>query len=290
MNNFIEINNLKKKFHLLNENELLIFENLNFSITKNSITSIVGSSGCGKSTLLNILGLLDSNFEGQFLFEGKAANFMSNNQLSSIRNKKIGFIHQFFNLIPELSVLENVILPGLINKNKESVVIKEACDLLVTFGILDKKNIRPNKLSGGEQQRTALARSMAPSPELLMLDEPFSGVDVTTEEAIITLLRRLRDEGCIILVSTHNLGSVPEFCDRTVLINRTILAQGLTKEVFTPDNLKRAFGGVLRHFVLGGSALHNDDDTRQVTVITDDERPFVVYGDETKQYENPSND
>ena len=112
MNNLIEINDLKKKFNLLNNNELLIFENLNFSITKNSINSIVGPSGCGKSTLLNILGLLDSNFEGQFLFEGKATKSMRSNQLSSIRNKKIGFIHQFFNLIPELSVLENVILPG----------------------------------------------------------------------------------------------------------------------------------------------------------------------------------
>ena len=145
MNNLIEINKLKKKFHLLNDNKLLIFENLNFSITKNSITSIVGSSGCGKSTFLNILGLLDSNFEGQFLFEGKVTKTISSNQLSNIRNKKIGFIHQFFNLIPELSVLENVILPGLISKNKESVVSKEACNLLDTFGILDKKDIKPNK-------------------------------------------------------------------------------------------------------------------------------------------------
>ena len=102
MNNFIEIKNLKKKFHLLNENELLIFENLNFSISKNSITSIVGSSGCGKSTLLNVLGLLDTNFEGQFLFEGMATKTINNHQLSNIRNKKIGFIHQFFNLIHHL--------------------------------------------------------------------------------------------------------------------------------------------------------------------------------------------
>ena len=100
MNNLIEINNLKKKFNLLNDNELLIFENLNFSITTNSINSIIGPSGCGKSTLLNILGLLDSKFDGQFLFEGKATNSISNNHLSSVRNKKIGFIHQFFNLIP----------------------------------------------------------------------------------------------------------------------------------------------------------------------------------------------
>ena len=194
MNNFIEINDLKKKFNLLNNNELLVFENLNFSITKNSITSIVGPSGCGKSTLLNILGLLDSNFEGQFLFEGKATKSMSSNQLSIIRNKKIGFIHQFFNLIPELSVLENVILPGLIKNNKESEVSKEACDLLNTFGILDKKNIKPNKLSGGEQQRVASARALINMPDLILADEMTGNLDEDTSDEIINFFSKIYTE------------------------------------------------------------------------------------------------
>ena len=168
-------------------------------------TSIVGSSGCGKSTLLNILGLLDSNFEGQFLFEGKPANSMSNNQLSSIRNKKIGFIHQFFNLIPELSVLENVILPGLINKNKESEVIKEACDLLVTFGILDKKNIKPNKLSGGEQQRVASARALINTPDLILADEMTGNLDEDTSDEIINFfLKFIENNKISLLYVTHN--------------------------------------------------------------------------------------
>ena len=205
MNNFIEINNLKKKFHLLNENELLIFENLNFSITKNSITSIVGSSGCGKSTFLNILGLLDSNFEGQFLFEGKATKTINGNQLSKIRNKKIGFIHQFFNLIPELSVLENVILPGLISKNKESVVNKEACKLLDIFGILDKKNIKPNKLSGGEQQRVASARALINTPDLILADEMTGNLDENTSDEIINFFLKFIDSNKIsLLYVTHN--------------------------------------------------------------------------------------
>ena len=191
MNNFIEINNLKKKFHLLNEYELLIFENLHFSITKYSITSIVGSSGCGKSTFLNILGLLDSNFEGQFLFEGKATKTINGNQLSKIRNKKIGFIHQFFNLIPELSVLENVILPGLISNNKESLVNKEACELLDIFGILDKKNIKPNKLSGGEQQRVASARALINKPDLILADEMTGNLDEDTSDEIINFFLKL---------------------------------------------------------------------------------------------------
>ena len=205
MNNFIEINNLKKKFHLLNDNQLLIFENLNFSITKNSITSIVGSSGCGKSTFLNILGFLDSNFEGQFLFEGKATKTLSSNQLSNIRNKKIGFIHQFFNLIPELSVLENVILPGLISKNKESVVNKEACELLNIFGILDKKDIKPNKLSGGEQQRVASARALINKPDLILADEMTGNLDEYTSDEIINFFLKFIDNNNLSFVYvTHN--------------------------------------------------------------------------------------
>ena len=205
MNNFIEINNLKKQFHLLNKNELLIFENLNFSITKNSITSIVGSSGCGKSTFLNILGLLDSNFEGQFLFEGRATKTINGNQLSKIRNKKIGFIHQFFNLIPELSVLENVILPGLISKNNESVVNKEACELLDIFGILDKKKIKPNKLSGGEQQRVASARALINKPDLILADEMTGNLDEDTSDNIINFfLKFIQSNNISLLYVTHN--------------------------------------------------------------------------------------
>ena len=205
MNNLIEINNLKKKFHLLNNNQLLIFENLNFSITKNSITSIVGSSGCGKSTFLNILGLLDSNFEGQFLFEGKVTKTISSNQLSNIRNKKIGFIHQFFNLIPELSVLENVILPGLISKNNESVVNKEACELLNIFGILDKKDIKPNKLSGGEQQRVASARALINKPDLILADEMTGNLDEDTSDEIINFfLKFIESNNISLLYVTHN--------------------------------------------------------------------------------------
>ena len=205
MNNFIEIKNLKKKFHLLNDNQLLIFENLNFSISKNSITSIVGSSGCGKSTLLNILGLLDTNFEGQFLFEGKETKTINNNQLSNIRNKKIGFIHQFFNLIPELSVLENVILPGLISNNKEEVVSKEACQLLDIFGILDKKNIKPNKLSGGEQQRVASARALINKPDLILADEMTGNLDEDTSDEIINFfLKFIENNNISLLYVTHN--------------------------------------------------------------------------------------
>ena len=120
---------------------------------------------------------------------------------------------------------------------------------------------------------------------MILLDEPFTGVDVKTEEQIVTLLGELRAEGRVMLVSTHNLGSVPEFCDRVVLVRGTVLAYGPTETTFTRDNLEAAFGGVLRHITLGGDALHDDDDPRHITILSDDERPLVQYGDRTQTTE-----
>ena len=205
MINLIEISNLNKKFNLSNDQGLSLFDNLNLSIANNSITSIVGPSGCGKSTLLNILGLLDSKFDGQYKFEGKIISNMNNNQLSRIRNQKIGFIHQFFHLIPELSVLENVILPGLINRNKISIITKEACKLLDDFGILEKKNMKPNKLSGGEQQRVASARSLINKPDLILADEMTGNLDEDTSDDIINFfIKFVKNHNISLLFVTHN--------------------------------------------------------------------------------------
>jgi manganese/iron transport system ATP-binding protein len=151
---------------------------------------------------------------------------------------------------------------------------------LKRVGMEDYRHRQIGELSGGQRKRVFLARALAQDGKVILLDEPFTGVDVQTEDAIIALLQDMRDEGRVMLVSTHNLGSVPEFCDRTILVKETVLAFGPTKDTFTHANLERAFGGVLRHFVLEGSDLHDDDDKRKVRVITDDERPFVVYGDE----------
>ena len=151
---------------------------------------------------------------------------------------------------------------------------------LERVNMIEFRHRQIGELSGGQRKRVFLARALAQEGKVILLDEPFTGVDVQTEDAIITLLREMRDEGRVMLVSTHNLGSVPEFCDRTVLVKETVLAYGLTETTFTHDNLELAFGGVLRHFVLGGADLHDDEDGRTIRVITDDERPFVVYSDE----------
>ena len=152
-------------------------------------------------------------------------------------------------------------------------------DALRRVNMTDFRHRQIGELSGGQRKRVFLARALAQNGQVILLDEPFTGVDVKTEDQIIDLLRELRDEGRVMLVSTHNLGSVPEFCDRTVLVKGTVLAYGPTETVFTHDNLETAFGGVLRHFTLGGQDLHDDDDGRELRIITDDERPFVHYGE-----------
>ena len=148
---------------------------------------------------------------------------------------------------------------------------------LERVGMTEFRHRQIGELSGGQKKRVFLARALAQGAAVILLDEPFTGVDVKTEEAIIALLRQMRDEGRVMLVSTHDLGSVPEFCDRVVLVKGTVLAHGPTAEVFTPQNLRLAFGGVLRHLVLGAGQIHDDDDPRELTMLSDDERPLVFY-------------
>jgi manganese/iron transport system ATP-binding protein len=150
---------------------------------------------------------------------------------------------------------------------------------LARVGMTEFRKRQIGELSGGQRKRVFLARALAQDGRVILLDEPFTGVDIKTEEAIVGLLRDLRDEGRVMLVSTHNLGSVPEFCDRAILLNHTVLAYGRTAEVFTQANLERTFGGVLRHIVLKQT---DDGRPQAVNVITDDERALVLYGDRSK--------
>jgi manganese/iron transport system ATP-binding protein len=162
---------------------------------------------------------------------------------------------------------------------------RKVAEALERVGMSPYHRRQIGELSGGQKKRVFLARALAQEGKVILLDEPFTGVDVKTETAIVDLLRQLRASGHVMLVSTHNLGSVPDFCDHVVLLNRVVLAAGPTARTFTQKNLERAFGGVLRRFRLEGGELHDDDDRRGVTVLTDDERPVVFYGDRRSESE-----
>ena len=224
MNNLIKINKLNKKFKLSNNDNLLIFENLNLNIDKNSITSIIGPSGCGKSTLLNILGLLDSSYNGDYIFNNQNMQKMRNSHLSKIRNRNIGFIHQFFYLIPELSVLENIKLPALINNSNDALITGDAIKLLETLEIDEKQNMKPNLLSGGEQQRVAIARSLINKPELILADEMTGNLDESTSDEIIEFfLNFIKKNNLSLIYVTHN-SKYAEMADfQYELKNKTLL-------------------------------------------------------------------
>ena len=249
-----------------------------FEIPTGTICGLVGVNGSGKSTLFKAIMGFAPRTAGEVQILGIAA-------ADALKANKVAYVPQAEDVDWSFPVqVRDVVMMGRYGhmnwlRTARAVDRDAVQDALIRVGMADLADRQIGELSGGQKKRVFLARALAQEAEVILLDEPFTGVDVETEHRIIDLMRALRDEGRVMLVSTHNLGSVPEFCDRVVLINRTVLASGLTKDVFTQSNIEKAFGGVLRHFVLGGADLHDDDDTRQVTVITDDERPFVVYED-----------
>tara|TARA_B110000438_G_C15789564_1_gene640002 strand:- start:658 stop:1338 length:681 start_codon:yes stop_codon:yes gene_type:complete len=200
----IEIKNLSKKY-FYNNNYLNIFDNMNFSLSKEDIVSIVGPSGCGKSTFLNIIGLLDSNFKGQYKFLTKDTSTLNISQKNILRNESIGFVHQFFHLIPELNVLENIILPNLIYKDDYKHSVNLAKDILENFSLIDKIYSNPNDLSGGEQQRVAIARSLVNKPDIVIADEMTGNLDEATADYIFDFfLKTIKMNKQSLIFVTHN--------------------------------------------------------------------------------------
>lgn len=248
-----------------------------FSIPKGTITALVGVNGSGKSTLFKaIMGFLPLA-RGRIRLLGLPIT-------EALRQNLVAYVPQAEEVDWSFPVLvEDVVMMGRYGRmgflRRPSATDRDKVDAaLARLGLTDLRHRQIGELSGGQKKRVFLARALAQEGRIILLDEPFTGVDVTTEEQIVELLRTLRDEGHVMLVSTHNLGSVPEFCDRTILVKGTVLAHGPTETIFTRDNLERTFGGVLRHYTLGGTDLHDDDDVREIRIITDDERPFVQYG------------
>ncbi|MCG7492560.1 manganese/iron ABC transporter ATP-binding protein [Thalassobius sp. Cn5-15] len=251
-----------------------------FAIPRGTVTALVGVNGAGKSTLFKaIMGFVPAA-KGEIRLLNRSVK-------QALKENLVAYVPQSEEVDWAFPVLvEDVVMMGryghmgLLRRPRpaDHAAVDQA---LQRVNMQDFRKRQIGELSGGQRKRVFLARALAQDGQVILLDEPFTGVDVKTEDQIIALLRELRDEGRVMLVSTHNLGSVPEFCDRTVLVKGTVLDYGPTETTFTRDNLKRAFGGVLRQFTLGGQELHDDDDPRQLSILTDDERPFVQYGERT---------
>jgi manganese/iron transport system ATP-binding protein len=255
-----------------------------FDLDPGTICALVGVNGSGKSTIFKaIMGFVRPS-RGEVRLCGLPVD-------EAVKRNIVAYVPQSEDVDWNFPVLvETVVMMGRYGymnflRMPSRVDRYKVDEALERVGMSAFRHHQIGELSGGQKKRVFLARSLAQEGRIILLDEPFTGVDVKTETAIVSLLRELRASGHLMLVSTHNLGSVPDFCDQVVLINRTVLAAGPTAETFTQKNLELAFGGVLRNFQLGGRALHDDDDTRSVTVLTDDERPLVFYGDKPRRRE-----
>lgn len=206
--------------------DLRLFENLSFQVKKGELVAIVGDSGSGKSTLLHILGALDRPSDGDVYFAELRLAKLNEAAAAEFRNRELGFVWQFHYLLPEFTALENIAMPLLVRGLARREAEKEACHWLNEVGLLDRGHHRPGELSGGEQQRIALARALVTRPQVLMADEPTGDLDNRTAEAVFHLIARLhRDYQLTSLIVTHNLAFARR-CDRVIR-----LAGGVVDEV-----------------------------------------------------------
>lgn len=191
------------KDYMQGKDAVPVLRNINLCVEEGEYLAVMGPSGSGKSTLMNIIGCLDRQTSGMFIFDDTDISSCKDKELSEIRNRKIGFVFQNFNLLPRQSALENVELPLLyagVNKKERR---ERAAEALVKVGLEDRMNFRPTQLSGGQKQRVAIARAMVNSPRLLLADEPTGALDTKSGEQVMELFRELNDEGVTIVMITH---------------------------------------------------------------------------------------
>lgn len=250
---------------------------VSFTLQGGTTCALVGVNGSGKSTLFkSLMGQLKPR-QGFIRLCGLPVD-------KALKQNLIAYVPQSEEVDWQFPVsVYDVVMQGRYGYLNFLRIPKagdkqKAQDAMQRVDIAHLAHRQIGELSGGQKKRVFLARALAQQSRVILLDEPFTGVDVKTEDAIVDLLGQLRAQGHLILVSTHNLGMVPDFCDQVVMINRTVVAAGSTAETFNQHNLEQTFGGVLRHFHLAGNDLHEDEDARTLTVITDDERPAVFYG------------
>jgi putative ABC transport system ATP-binding protein len=217
MQYLIEARNLVKVYKL-GEVEIPALRGVSLNVTEGELISVIGPSGSGKSTLMHILGCLDTPTSGEYFLEGVDVSKMNDYELSRVRNEKIGFVFQTFNLLPHLTVLENVLLPVQYNPNGDvKNATRRAYELLEKFGLKHRTKNRPTQLSGGEMQRVAIARALINNPKILFADEPTGNLDSKTGLEILKILKELHKEGMTEIIVTHDL-NITKFTERIIKI------------------------------------------------------------------------
>jgi putative ABC transport system ATP-binding protein len=217
MSYLIEARNLIKKYSL-GEVEISALRGVSLNVNEGELISLIGPSGSGKSTLMHILGCLDTPTSGEYFLDGVNVSQLQDIELAKIRNQKIGFVFQTFNLLPHLTVLENVLLPVQYTPSADVRKARErAIELLGQFGLENRVKNRPTQLSGGEMQRVAIARALINNPKILLADEPTGNLDSKTGLEILKIFKELHKEGMTEIIVTHDL-NITKFTERIIRI------------------------------------------------------------------------
>ena len=234
--NLLEVKNICKTYGS-GETAVKALRNVSFSVPKGEYVAIVGESGSGKSTLLNMIGALDTPTSGKVLIDGKDIFAMNDRKLTVFRRRNIGFIFQAFNLIPELTVEQNIIFPLLLDYQKPDKRYLE--ELLTVLNLKDRRNHLPSQLSGGQQQRVSIARALCMNPKILFFDEPTSALDPELTSEILKVIKDLAAEHITMVIVTHEMTFARDISDHIIFMDKGLIAvEGSPKEVFESEHAR----------------------------------------------------